>query len=572
MEPLSITTEFDAAIPMRDGTILRADIYRPSDDGAYPTVILRTPYDKSNIWNYIYFDPIRFAKSGYAVVKQDCRGCSASDGDFYPWGCEAQDGYDTVEWVADQAWSNKRVGMLGYSYPGSNQWMAAREQPPHLTAIAPGSTANTLRMGFFRGGVFQLQLAQSWVLSMAALFARRQPATAELQKHLQEVFDAFENMKREQNCLPLKAWSIPKKADYLSFYNDWLSHPSNDEYWRKLEVVVTEKTKVPAYIIGGWHDLVSAGGSLASYTNMVQRGGSESARKNTKIIIGPWGHGLWLTQRVGEIDYGMRASAEAIDLMGIHLRWFDHWLKGIDNGILDEPPVRIFVMGDNVWRNENEWPLARTQYTNYYMHGSGQAHTGGLSLELPENEDPDSYDYDPLDPVPTCGGSCLGAMQDIGPIDQSVIETRADVLVYTTPELTSDLEVTGPVTMKLFAQSSAPDTDFTAKLVDVWPNGKAYILLDGIVRARYRDSDEHSSFIDPGRVYEYTIDLVATSNVFRVGHRIRVEISSSNFPKYDRNPNTGHEIGADSETLVATQKIFHDSKHPSHLILPVIPR
>jgi putative CocE/NonD family hydrolase len=333
---------------------------------------------------------------------------------------------------------------------------------------------------------------------------------------------------------------------------------------------VYDKISVPAYIIAGWYDLHTAG-TLSDYTRL-----DDETKKHSKLIVGPWIHEALLMQKVGGIDYGVRASGDAIDLIGIQLRWFDYWLRGIDNGIMREPPVYIFVMGDNVWRNENEWPLARTQYTNYYLRKDGKSASVGkegcLSLEPPSNETPDVFNYDPLDPVPTCGGGIFSTVRDCGPLDQRSIEQRPDVLVFTTPTLTKDVEVTGPVSMKLYAASSAPDTDFTAKLVDVWPNGEAYILLDGIIRARYRNSEESPSFIKAGEVYEYTIDLAATSNVFKAGHRIRVEVSSSNFPRYDRNPNTGHPIGVDAETRVANQRIFHDSERPSHLILPVIPR
>lgn len=572
----SIKTDFNVAIPMRDGTVLRADIFRPDSDGTFPTLVMRTPYDKLRAIAYYYFNPMRMARSGYSVVMQDCRGCFASDGEFYPLRDEAQDGYDTVEWVANQDWSNQRVGMYGGSYVGAVQWAAASEQPPHLLAIAPGMSLAAQRNLVFRGGVFQLQTAQQWTLTLAAWFARKRLSGPELAKHLGEVIRALDHIDSEARYLPLKGWPIAKEAAHLRFYYDWLAHPENDGYWKELSAAAFDKTNMPAYVIGGWHDALSAAGALSCYTNMKRYGGTAEARKHTKLIVGPWGHEMLMMQKVGDIDYGMMASGDAIDLMGIHLRWFDRWLKGVDNGITDEPPVRIFVMGDNLWRSENEWPLARTQYINYYLRRNtqtgGHKEDGYLSTELPSVEEPDVFTYDPLDPVPTHGGSCLSLLREFGPLDQRAIEARPDVLVYTTPTLTSDLEITGPVTLKLFAQSSALDTDFTATLTDVWPNGESYILLDGIVRARYRISDETPSFIKPDKVYEYTIDLVATSNVFKAGHRLRVAISSSNFPKYDRNPNTGHQIGVDAETLVATQRIFHDRERPSHLILPVIPR
>lgn len=568
-----VKIEANVAIPMRDGTLLRADIYRPTSAQPAPTLVVRLPYDKNQPVLGASLDPIRFAGNGYTVVIQDCRGCFTSDGEFYPFRNDATDGYDTIEWAAAQAWSNQKVGMYGGSYLGGVQWAAASEQPPHLVAIAPIVAPTSVRNLMFRGGVFQLKTAQFWTLMMMTMHGWKHHAPAEFFGLVQEVLDTLDNMGPQAACLPMKAWPVGKKSKFMDFYFDYLDHPENDEYWRQFECTVYEKTKVPAYILAGWHDGVTEAGALSSYTEMKMRGGTEEARKNLKLIVGPWVHDPEFKQKAGDIDFGIRASGAALDLNGILLRWFDYWLKGIDNGIMVEPPVRIFVMGDNAWRNENEWPLARTLCTNYYLHSSGKANSSGgdglLSRELAASEPPESFDYDPLDPVPSLGGRLL---LDAGALDQSEIEQRKDVLVYTTSPLTSDVELTGPISMKLYAQSSAPDTDFTAKLVDVWPNGKAFILADGIVRARYRDSDATSTFIEPGKVYEYTIDLIATSNVFKAGHKIRLEISSSNFPKFDRNPNTGHGIGVDAETRVATQTIFHDSARASHLVLPVIPR
>jgi hypothetical protein len=569
-----IKVELNVAVPMRDGTLLRADIYRPSVDEPLPTLVARLPYDKTNPSIVMMFsDPMRFARNGYAVVIQDCRGCHASDGDWLPFRNDAADGYDTIEWAAAQPWSNQKVGMYGGSYLGTLQWMAASGQPPHLVAIAPMVTPSSGRNMMFQGGVFQLKTAQFLTLMLMAMHARKHHSPAELLQLIPEVLNAFDNRRQEACYLPLKEWPAGKKSRFMNFYFNFLEHPMNHEYWRELAFAVYEKTMVPACIVSGWYDFSAEAGGLSSYTEMKTRGGTEHARKNVKLIIGPWLHGVELNSLIGDIDFGIRATGAATDLNGIFLRWFDYWLKGVDNGIMSEPPVRIFVMGDNIWRTENEWPLARTQYTNYYLHSSGNANgcngDGFLSLERATKEPQDIFHYDPLDPVPSLGGRLI---REAGAIDQSEIEQRKDVLVYSTQPLAADLEVTGPVTVRLYAQSSAPDTDFTAKLVDVWPTGKAYILADGIVRARYRDLDEIPSFIDPDQVYEYSIDLAATSNVFKAGHRIRLEISSSNFPKYDRNPNTGHDIGVDSETRVARQTIFHNDTRPSHLVLPVIPR
>jgi putative CocE/NonD family hydrolase len=310
---------------------------------------------------------------------------------------------------------------------------------------------------------------------------------------------------------------------------------------------------------------------------MRQRGGSTLAQE-PRLIIGPWFHSIMWPSIAGEVDYGVRAQGLAIDLEGIILRWFDHWLKGIDTGMLQEPPVKLFVMGENVWRDEQEWPLARARYTTYYFHSGGRANTrhgdGVLSVESPGHEPADYYLYDPRHPVPTRGGAlcCWEAAVPGGAFDQRAVEERPDVLVYSTPPLPQAVEVTGPIVVTLWASSSAIDTDFTAKLVDVEPSGYARNLTDGIIRARYRQTTARPTLIEPEKVYEYTIDLWATSNLFKAGHRIRVEVSSSNFPRFDRNPNTGRPFGQDAELRPAAQTIWHDADHPSHIVLPIVPR
>jgi hypothetical protein len=327
------------------------------------------------------------------------------------------------------------------------------------------------------------------------------------------------------------------------------------------------------YHIGSWYDIFQEG-TLGNFAGLIAHGRPE-ARTTQKLLIGPWGHlrpyAAPTSGGTGEIDFGPDA---AITIHDIELGWFDHWLKGIDTGLMQEPPIRIFVMGDNVWRTEREWPLARTHYTAYYLHSRGGAHSlhgdGVLSPEQPAQEPPDTYVYDPRDPVPTRGGNTL--VIPMGVYDQRPVEERRDVLCFTSAPLTGALEITGPVTVKLYAASSAPDTDFTAKLVAVRPDGYAQNLADGIMRARYRDSRAHPSPITPGTIYDYTIDLWSTSYVFQAGFRIRVDVASANFPRFDRHPNTGHAFFADAELQPATQMIFHDGVHPSHIVLPVIPR
>ena len=320
------------------------------------------------------------------------------------------------------------------------------------------------------------------------------------------------------------------------------------------------------------------GGSIRNFTQMRKNGATEQARSGQRLVIGPWIHSGTPTNMSGAINFGTRSAAAAVDLQGIQLRYYDHWLKGEDNGVADEKPVRIFVMGENQWRYEDEWPLQRAQETRFYLHSQGGANSlngdGSLSQETPGNEQPDVYHYNPMFPVPTSGGGlcCDPAFMTPGAFDQRPIEERQDVLVYSTSPLEQDMEVTGPVSVTLFATSSAVDTDFTAKLVDVEPDGFARNLTDGIIRARYRKPRQPAAFLTPGEVYEFTIDLWATSNVFKKGHQIRLEISSSNFPRFDRNLNTGGPIGGESEFVSALQTVLHSGEHASYVTLPIVPR
>jgi putative CocE/NonD family hydrolase len=336
---------------------------------------------------------------------------------------------------------------------------------------------------------------------------------------------------------------------------------------------------VPVVQQGGWYDAYTAA-MFRMWNGIRERGASEKARKNQKIYIVPWTHHIPEGSKLGDIDFGPNAY---VDLNAEDLRWFDHWLKGITNGIMDEPPIRLFVMGSNVWRHEHEWPLARTVFTPYYLHSQGRANSlmgdGTLTPLAPTEEPPDHYDYDPDNPVPTLGGNNTTwtqmkfAVDQIlpGPIDQRPVERRDDVLVYTGPVLEHNLEVTGPLEVVLYAASSARCTDFTAKLVDVHPGGEAIHLAEGILRARYRNGYEKAELLVPGEVAEYRIELAPTSNVFLAGHRLRVEISSSNFPRFNRNLNTGEDVATGTRMEVAHQTVLHDARYPSHILLPVIP-
>ena len=580
-DTVQLTVERDVPARMRDGTVLYADIYRPALPGKYPVILLRTPYNKSfGRIAYLQLDPMRAASQGYALVIQDTRGRFNSEGEFYCFRNESQDGYDTVEWAAQQPWSDGNVGMYGASYMGATQWLTAIAHPPHLKCIAPLITASDYHEGWaYQGGAFELGFNLSWTLAslvLANLSHCKLPADT-LGRLREDLIHAVNGMCGPFTHLPLTDFPLLQQAQLAPYYYDWLAHPDADEYWQQWNIEQRHhQVTVPALNVGGWYDIF-LGGTLRNYLGMCQHGGNAHARQ-PRLIVGPWFHTTMWPNIVGEVDFGVRAQGLAIDLEGIILRWFDHWLKGIDTGMLREPPVTLFVMGENVWRDEREWPPARAQHARYYFHSGGRANTrsgnGALSVEPPGHEPADHYLYDPRHPVPTCGGGlcCWEASVPGGAYDQRSVEERPDVLVYSTPPLAHAVEVTGPVLVKLWATSSAVDTDFTAKLVDVEPSGYARNLTDGIIRARYRQSTVKPTLLEPERVYDYTIDLWATSNLFKAGHRIRVEISSSNFPRFDRNPNTGHSFAQDAELRPAAQTILHDADHPSYIVLPIVPR
>ena len=579
-DSVSLRVETNLPVKMRDGVVLYADLYRPDSPGPFPVALQRTPYDKGAAGSMTNLDPMKAARNGYAVVIQDTRGRYTSEGEFYAFRDEINDGYDTVEWAAAQPWSTGKVGMYGASYVGATQWLAAVARPPHLAAIVPNVTASNYHEGWaYQGGAFELGFNVSWTLLQLTLanFGALSSAKSVPTEKRRDLIDAVNDMEVSFRHLPTK--DLPQLQGGLAdYYYDWLAHPEFDDYWKNLCIEENHpRLGVPACNIGGWYDIF-LGGTIRNFLGMRANGGSDDAKRGQKLLIGPWQHGSRGGSVVGDHYFGIAADAMAADLDGVHFRWFDYWLKGINNGILDEPPVRVFVMGDNVWREEQEWPLARAQNTSYYLHSQGKANSssgdGSLSPEAPGEEPTDVYLYNPADPVPTRGGGlcCNPYFAANGAFDQQDIEARPDVLVYSTPPLERDLEVTGPVTVTLWAATSQTDTDFTAKLVDVCEDGCARNLTDGIIRARYRDSSSNASFVEPGRVYHYTIDLWATSNVFQRGHRIRVEISSSNFPRFDRNTNTGNVIAGDAEFKPALQTVMHDAQHPSHITLPVVPR
>ncbi len=572
-----ISSEFGVPVRMRDGVTLYADVYRPDGDEAFPVLLQRTPYDKfQGVGGGL--DVLRAVSHGYVVVVQDTRGRYASEGEFYPFLDEPNDGYDTVGWCAEQPWSTGKVGMFGRSYVGATQWLCAITNPPALTCIAPGITASDYYEGWtYQGGALAWGFALSWTmrqLTMANLGAisSRHDVPEGTREGLLAAFNELDCAFRHQPIVDLPHLKEP----LAGYFYDWIKHSSSDEYWKRWRIEDHyPHITTPALHIGGWHDIFLLG-TLRNFAGMRKQAEDAAARDGQRLIVGPWHHGPF-GETSGDFFFGLGAAGPAIDTDGIHLQWFDHWLKGEENGANDGAPVRIFVMGDNQWRNEQEWPLERTQYTDYYLHSGGRANTssgdGGLSVDAPGDEAADVFLYDPRDPVPTRGGPlCCGpSFVPGGSYDQQFIENRSDVLCYTTPPLAEDLEVTGPLTVTLFAATTGADTDFTAKLVDVEPCGAARALVDGIMRGRYRKGTDVAVPVTPGAVEEYTIDLVATSNVFKAGHRVRLEISSSNFPRFDRNFNTAGDPWAATECVPAVQTIMHNEQYPSRLRLPVIP-
>ena len=579
--PFSVKFEPNVPVMLRDGTITYADVFRPDAAGRFPGLLQRTPYDKSApASRFDRLDAITAAAHGYSVVIQDIRGRYSSDGEFYTFVNEMEDGYDSVEWVASQPWCSGKVGMYGSSYVGATQWLAAKANAPGLGCIAPGFTASDYHEGWaWQGGAFALGFNLSW--TMGSLTAANWDKISQQlflpRRQLDLLIEATDQLTDGLSFLPLRELQ-DLEGGLAPYYYDWLDHPEYDEYWKGVCIEESHKEiTVPSLNYGGWHDIF-LGGTIRNYMGMRDLGGTADARRGQRLLIGPWGHTGPLASVSGEFDFGTRASSLADDLQGRVLRFYDYWLKGEDNGVGDEKPVRIFVMGENVWRDEDEWPLARAESTRYYLHSDGKANTlsgdGLLTPELPPTGPPDVYVYNPIDPVPTRGGPlcCHPGYLPPGAYDQRPVEARPDVLVYTTSPLERYVEVTGPVKLTLHASTTAPDTDFTAKLVDVAPDGYSRNLTDGIVRARYRTAREPASLVQPGQVYEYEIDLWATSNLFKTGHRIRLEVSSSNFPRFDRNTNTGEPIGTDVQVASALQTVYHTPEYPSHVTLPIVPR
>lgn len=552
-------------VHMRDGVTLRADVYRPDAPGKFPVLLERTPYNKAGEVETAAKD----AAQGYVVVIQDCRGRYASAGEWYPFKHESDDGYDTVEWAAALPHSDGRVGMFGGSYVGATQMLAAIAHPPHLAGIFPFVTASNYHRNWtYQGGALTQWFDESWASGLAQNTLDREVARGT---------DAMNGAR----TLPLEDYSLfpePSAAGAAGlraiapYFLDWLHHPAYDAYWKQWSIEADySRIRVPAFHAGGWYDLF-LDGTLRNFMGIKAHGGTEAARKNQRLMIVVGGH-AGMGRKVGDVDFGAQS---VVDMNAVMLRWYDYLLKGAHNGMGTAKPVRYFLMGVDQWREADSWPPPDAHPTLFYLHSQGKANTssgdGSLSTKAPGSEPADRFVYDPSNPVPTIGGRlcCDSEHLEPGARDQRPNEARDDVLVYSTPVFKHDFTITGPITLTLYASSSAVDTDFTAMLVDVGADGFARNLTGGIVRARYRNSMEDAEFMKPGSIYKFTIDLWDTGNVFLAGHRLQLYVSSSDFPRFDRNLNTRESPETGSRWVKARNAIYHDSAHPSALVLPVV--
>ncbi|MGP3920360.1 CocE/NonD family hydrolase [Nonomuraea sp. 10N515B] len=549
--------EFDVPAQMRDGTVLRADVYRPGGTGPWPVLLSRLPYGKQSPMVAMVLDPAAAARRGFMVVLQDTRGRFASEGEWEPWTYEESDGYDTVRWAAALPGSNGSVGMCGGSYFGNTQWMAALSKPPELKAIAPLFTWSDPDDGLFsRGGAIELGITVPWSLMQGAdtLIRRHRTDLAGLQS-------SIAGLVRDLDGLASGGYGELPAGRFPAFARHDLPELGYERSRREPDWAAScrvagrhDEIDLPTFQVGGWYDIFCQG-TLDNFTAMRRAG------RSATLIMGPWGHANW-RHVVGDVNFGFGANSDFMGMRGrvtdMQLDWFE---RTLGEGEAPEPgtgKVLLFVMGINQWREETEWPLSRAVDTDFHLRADGR-----LTHEPPSTaEQPEEFTYDPMDPVPTTGGA-LFMSDDFrpGPLDQTAVEAREDVLVFTTEPLTEDVEVTGRVRAVLFATTDGPSTDWVARLCDVDDNGVSRNVADGIVRVR----------ATPGEPAEHVVDLWSTSIVFRAGHRIRLQVASSNFPRWDRNLNTGEPEDSATTARVARQQVFHDPARPSRVVLPVVP-
>jgi uncharacterized protein len=571
----SIHIEHNVPMETRDGTVLRADVYRPDDNGKHPAILTRTPYNKIIMAERDY-SFLKMVQAGYAVVFQDIRGRYASEGNYDGGDTflaqESPDGYDAVEWLAVQPWCDGNVGTYGGSYMARVQWLLAKEQPGHLKAMAPSISSDTpAPQATVWYGVIALIMGASSAATVGMDIADKMGKQGKDVSRIKQLLSQVVSDPEEAlNYLPLK--DMPH-FNYPGIKEVWYNRglqglpspeDSRDIIWNYSRVTV------PCLHQSGWYDF-NCRGTLANYHNMKEKGGTDLARRGQHLFLGPWAHGQ-MAGFLGNMNFGPQGDGHGSQAMEYNIAFFDKYLCGKNVSL---PAVRYFVMGRNTWQNADDWPLPQTQWRRYFLHSRGHANTAGgdgwLSPDTPGTEPEDIFVYNPHFPVTTTGGAWAAGNGFVpGPLDQSHIERRDDVLCYTTPELKEDMEVTGPLGLHIFAATSACDTDFTAKLVDVLPDGRCYNVAEGIIRARFRRSAFTAETLKPGEIIEYVVNMVATGHLFRKGHRIRVDISSSNFPAFDRNMNTGNPIGEDASGIPAMQTIFHQPKYPSYIDLPLI--
>ena len=589
--------ERSVMVPMRDGIKLSTDLYFPqvADGEKLPVILVRTPYNKNDFRDEgadpSQSTPYFFAERGFIVAVQDCRGRFESEGEYVVSKADSEDGFDAVTWVATQSWANGNVGTIGCSYSGENQIESAKLKSPHLKAMIPqaaggalGSGGNRYRFfGQVMGGVNELSAGFGWFYQYGSKIYFRPPAGLPRNVFLENA-KFFDPAPKVPAIDFQKVWRSLPLIDLMkkvgappSDYEDFVSHDPADSWWDQFGYIKdTDRFNVPALHINSWYDFGVAD-TFYLFNLLRTNADSETARDNQFVIISPTTHCLSESSEEKTVAGEREVGDARFDYRGIYFRWFDFWLNGAQNNITKMPKVQIYVMGKNEWRAEDQWPLQRTQFTNFYFrsdsHANGRFGTGNLSEKAPGNEPYDEFVYDPQTPVPSKGGPvcCTGSPDaPAGSFDQSEIEMRQDVLVYTTPAPKQGTEVTGPIEVVLYVSSSAKDTDFTAKLVDVYPDGKAYNVQEGILRARYREGFDRKVWMKEGEVYRLKIDLQATSNFFGPGHQIRVEVSSSNFPRFDRNLNTGGNNFDETHWVVAKNRIHHSARYPSHIVLPVI--
>ena len=585
----SVRLERSYMVPMRDGTTLSTDLYFPEGaTGSLPTVLIRTVYGKSHVidWNPVY---TTLVKQGYVIAIQDVRGRYESEGDYIVATKRREDGYDTVDWLVAQTWSNGKVGSAGCSYQGETQVvLSAARHPNHVAAIPMSAASGFYAPGrawqAFSGGVFELAQTAGWFAGNGTKVFYGPPETLDRQQwfrspaarnFVQAPEIDFEAYLKLLPTLPTS--SILQRAGLPpTDYELWATNLPDADYFRSMDFVqASDSFNVPAVFMDSWYDYGPAE-TIEMFRLFQDNALSKAAADNQFLIIGPSTHCNY-TQATENTIVGNRDLGDArLEYVNIQLRWYDYWLKGIDNGITAMPKVQYYVMGKNQWHSSDRWPPQGTRYQKWFLHSNGKANSrkgnGSLSTDEPTGRGVDTFIYDPANPVPSLGGHtcCTGSDTEAGGYDQSEIELRDDVLVYTSDQLTEGLEVTGLLEVVLSVSSTALDTDFTAKLVDVYPDGRAFNIQEGALRMRYRDSLSKSVLMKPGEIYQVHLDLHASSNYFAKDHRIRLEVSSSNFPRLERNLNTGGNNYDESSWEIANNSVYYSSDHPSYIVLPVV--